>query len=85
MEGITSKGIPVVSNKEGGEVEQQAEIEREEIIYRKAVTEELEKLCKIYYSEETSQKEKDEAALKAGKLLVKETLYNTIDNTGKLL
>ena len=85
MEGITKKGIPVVSNKEGGEVEQQAEIEREEIIYRKAVTEELEKLCKIYYSEETSQKEKDEAALKAGKLLVKETLYNTIDNTGKLL
>lgn len=85
MEGITPKGIPVVSNKEGGEVEQQAEIEREEIIYRKAVTEELEKLCKIYYSEETSQKEKDEAALKAGKLLVKETLYNTIDNTGKLL
>lgn len=85
IEGITPKGIPVVSNKEGGEVEQQAEIEREEIIYRKAVTEELEKLCKIYYSEETSQKEKDEAALKAGKLLVKETLYNTIDNTGKLL
>lgn len=85
MEGITPKGIPVISNKEGGEVEQQAEIEREEIIYRKAVTEELEKLCKIYYSEETSQKEKDEAALKAGKLLVKETLYNTIDNTGKLL
>lgn len=85
IEGITPKGIPVISNKEGGEVEQQAEIEREEIIYRKAVTEELEKLCKIYYSEETSQKEKDEAALKAGKLLVKETLYNTIDNTGKLL
>lgn len=85
IEGITSKGIPVVSNKEGGEVEQQAEIEREEIIYRKAVTEELEKLCKIYYSEETSQKEKDEASLKAGKLLVKETLYNTIDNTGNLL
>ena len=85
MEGITPKGIPVVSNKEGGEVEQQAEIEREEIIYRKSVTEELERLCKIFYDENTSQKEKDRVALEAGKLLVKETLYNTQDNTNKLL
>lgn len=85
MEGITPKGIPVVSNKEGGEVEQQAEIEREEIIFRLEVTKKLEELEKKYYDDETSQKEKDECALEAGKLLVEEILYNTQDNTNKLL
>lgn len=85
MEGITPKGIPVVSNKEGGEVEQQAEIEREEIIFRLEVTKKLEELEEKYYNEETSQKEKDECALEAGKLLVEEILYNTQDNTNKLL
>ena len=85
MEGITPKGIPVVSNKEGGEVEQQAEIEREEIIFRLEVTKKLEELEKKYYDEGTSQKEKDECALEAGKLLVEEILYNTQDNTNKLL
>ena len=58
MEGITPKGIPVVSNKEGGEVEQQAEIEKEEIIFRLEVTKKLEELEKKYYSEDTSEKEK---------------------------
>lgn len=85
IDGITKKGIPVVSDKENGEIEQQAEIERSEIIYRKSVTEELERLCKIYYDDNTSQKEKDRAAIEAGKLLVEETLHNTIDNTGELL
>ena len=85
IEGITPKGIPVVSNKEGGEVEQQAEIEREEIIFRLEVTKKLEKLEEKYYDEETSQREKDECALEAGKLLVEEILYNTQDNTNKLL
>ena len=85
MEGITPKGIPVVSNKEGDEVEQQAEIEREEIIFRLEVTKKLEKLEEKYYDEETSQREKDECALEAGKLLVEEILYNTQDNTNKLL
>ena len=85
MEGITPKGIPVISNKEGGEVEQQAEIEREEIIFRLEVTKKLEELEKKFYDSETSQKEKDECALEAGKLLVEEILYNTQDNTNKLL
>lgn len=85
IEGITPKGIPVVSNKEGGEVEQQAEIEREEIIFRLEVTKKLEELEKKFYDSETSQKEKDECALEAGKLLVEEILYNTQDNTNKLL
>ena len=85
MEGITKKGIPVISDKEGGEVEQQAEIEREEIIFRLEVTKKLEELEKKFYDSETSQKEKDECALEAGKLLVEEILYNTQDNTGKLI
>ena len=80
MEGITRKGIPVVADKENGGVEQQAEIEREEIIFRLEVTKKLEELEKKYYNSNTSQKEKDELALEAGKLLVQEILYNTMDN-----
>ena len=81
MDGITKKGIPVVDNNGT----QQAEIERSEVIFRLEVTQEIERLYKIYYSDESSKKEKDEVALEAGKLLVNEILYNTIDNTNKLL
>jgi hypothetical protein len=49
------------------------------------VTKKLEELEKKYYDDETSQKEKDECALEAGKLLVEEILYNTQDNTNSLL
>ena len=80
MDGITKKGIPVV-DKEG---EQQAEIERNEVILRLEVTQKLEELSKIYYSEEASEEEKEQAALEAGKLLSDEILYNTQDNTGLL-
>lgn len=80
MKGITKKGIPVVSDTEDGQVEQQAEIEREEIIFRLEVTKKLEELQKKYYDSETSKKEKDKLALEAGKLLVQEILYNTMDN-----
>lgn len=85
MEGITKKGIPVIAEGEDGEIEQQAEIEREEIIFRLEVTKKLEELEEKYYDEETSQREKDECALEAGKLLIEEILYNTQDNTNKLL
>lgn len=85
MEGITPKGIPVVSDKDNGEVEQQAEIEKEEIIFRLEVTKKLEELEKKFYNDDTSQKEKDDLALEAGKLLVNEILYNTQDNTNNLL
>lgn len=84
LDGITRKGIPVVSEKDG-EIEQQAEIEKEEIILRLEVTQKLEELEKKFYSDESTQEEKDECALEAGKLLVNEILYNTQDNTGKLL
>lgn len=72
-EDLTKKGIPVVSEKEGGELEQQAEIERQEIIFRLEVTKKLEELAKDG---------SNEAAIEAGKLLTQEILYNTQDNTG---
>lgn len=82
---LTKKGIPVVAEKEGGELEQQAEIEREEIIFRLEVTKKLEELLEKYSDYEYSQKEKDAVAIEAGKLLVEEILNNTIDNTNNLL
>ena len=84
VDGITRKGIPVVSEQDG-EIEQQAEIEKEEIIFRLEVTQKLEELEKKFYSDESTQEEKDECALEAGKLLVNEILYNTQDNTNNLL
>lgn len=84
VDGITRKGIPVVSQAEDGKIEQQAEIERNEVILRLEVTQKLEELEKKFYSEESTQEEKDECALEAGKLLVYELLENTIDNTGLL-
>lgn len=85
VEGITPKGIPVVSQAEGGELEQQAEIEREEIIFRLEVTKKLEELLQEYSDDENSQEEKDKVAIEAGKLLVQEILYNTKDNTNNLI
>lgn len=76
FEDVTSKGIPVISESEGGDITQHAEVEKEEIIFRLEVTKKLEELAK----ENT-----DDAALEAGKLLVKEILYNTIDKTKNML
>lgn len=84
LDGITPKGIPVVSEKDNGKIEQQAEIEKEEVIFRLEVTQKLEELEKKYYDEESSQKEKDEYALEAGKLITEELLHNTKDNAGLL-
>lgn len=80
MEGITKKGIPVISEGKDGEVEQQAEIERAEIILRLSLTQKLEELQKKFYDKDTLDKEKDEYASEAGQLLVQEILYNTQDN-----
>lgn len=76
FEDVTSKGIPVISESEGGDITQHAEVEKEEIIFRLEVTKKLEELAR----ENT-----DDAALEAGKLLVKEILYNTIDKTNSML
>ena len=77
-EGLTKKGIPVID--EDGE--QQAEIEHSEIIFTLEVTKKLEEYYEIFYSEETSNKEKEQAALETGKLLVYQILENTEDRTG---
>ena len=72
-EQITSKGIPVVTEEEGGKLKQHAEIERNEIIFRLEVTKKLEELMKDG---------SDDAAIEAGKLLAHEIINNTVDNTG---
>ena len=68
-DGLTKKGIPVVDN----DGNQQAEIEVNEIIFRKEVTDKLEELAK-----DGSNK----AAEEAGRLLVEEIFENTDDRTG---
>lgn len=72
---LTQKGIPVVNDKG----EQQAEIEKDEIILHLKLTNKLEELQEKY--EKASKTEQDKLAIEAGKLLVEEILHNTIDNT----
>lgn len=76
FEDVTTKGIPVITEAKNGDIIQQAEVEKEEIIFNLAVTKKLEELM---------EKGTDEAAIEAGKLLTEEILRNTIDNTNKLL
>ena len=71
---ITKKGIPVVSEQEGGIV-QHAEVEKNEIIFNKEVTKEIERLHK----EGTK-----EAAITVGKIIALQIMENTTDNTGLL-
>lgn len=81
MEGadnLTKKGIPVVDN----EGNQQAEVERSEIIFNKEVTDKLEELLKKFNSEEYTTKEKDDFAIEAGKLLSTQIIENTDDRAG---
>ena len=73
-EDITKKGIPVVTEQDGGLV-QQAEVEKNEIIFHKEVTEELERLCKDGSKQ---------SAIDAGKLIAEQIMENTRDNTGLL-
>ena len=73
---ITDKGIAVVTTDKEGKVEQVAEIEKEEIVFRLELTKKVEEL----WHEGTP-----EAMLKAGKLLVKEIMGNTDDNTEEIL
>ena len=86
---ITKKGIPVISVAEkgdvleyesdgktpsklaeGGEIIQHAEVEKEEIILNLSLTKKLLELMK------------DDNPLEAGKILAKELMENTTDNTG---
>ena len=76
-EKFTDKGIPVLDNKG----EQQAEIGRNEIIFRKEITDKIESLYKKFNEEESSSK-KDEIAIKMGKIITCEITKNTDDRTG---
>lgn len=72
---ITEKGIPVIT--EDGE--QKAEIEKEEIVFKKSTTEQLEE----YYDQYNNSKD-DSIAIECGKFLVEEILKRTEDRTGLL-
>lgn len=76
FEDLTKKGIPVVAHSEGGEIEQVAEIEKMELIFRLEVTEKLEELFKDG---------SNEAMIEAGKLVAYEIMENTQDNSGEVL
>ena len=73
---LTRKGIPVVAHGEGGEIEQVAEIEKKELIFRLEVTNKLEELFKDG---------SEEAMIEAGKLVAIEIIENTQDNSGEVL
>lgn len=73
---LTKKGIPVITHSEGGEIEQVAEIEKKELIFRLEVTNKLEELFKDG---------SEEAMIEAGKLVAEEIIENTQDNSGEVL
>lgn len=73
---MTDKGVPVIALKDGGSIEQLAEVEKNEIILTKDLTTKLESLAK----ENTK-----ESQLEAGKLLAYEIVKNTIDSSDKVL
>lgn len=75
-EDYTAKGIPVM-DKENNQV---AEIEKEEVIFNKDLTNFIESNLKKF--NDASNSEQDEIAINVGKRLVKELLENTEDNTG---
>lgn len=76
LEDVTKKGIPIVTLDKDGELQQVAEIEKEEIIFRKEVTTKLEELYKDG---------SDEAMIEAGKLIADELMTNTDDKTEEFI
>ena len=74
----TAKGIPVMT---ADGKEQVAEIEKNEIIYSKSITDKIEELYKKYNEEESPSK-KDDIAIEMGKILTCEIINNTEDRTG---
>lgn len=74
-EEITRKGIPVVTIDENGEFQQVAEVERDELIFSKSITDEIERLRKIG---------DDNAMIECGRLVSEEIIENTQDNTGQI-
>lgn len=77
---ITHKGIPVVSIDENGNIEQQAEVERNELILNKETTDAIEEL-RSKYNNETSTSEKLKIAEEAGTIFANSLIENTDDRT----
>lgn len=70
---VTSKGIPVIEIKDGGVVKQHAEIERDELIFRKEATDNLIELM---------NSDEEDSDFKAGELILDELFNKTHDNSG---
>lgn len=70
---LTTKGIPVVVTDKEGNVEQCAEIERNEMILEKSLTNKIEELWR---------KGDEESMIKCGKIIVCTLFNNCDDNTG---
>lgn len=86
---VTKKGIPVITvdddavetlpeiQAQAESVVQHAEVEKEEIIFNKELTDKIEDLRKQW-----NESHNDELAYQAGLILTKEILFNTNDNDG---
>lgn len=86
LEGITKKGIPVITTdaenpttfqeiQNGGNIVEHCEIEREEVIFSKELTDYVEEAREHWHNGEDN-------LLEVGKRIVKELITNTEDNTG---
>lgn len=86
LDGITHKGIPVITSdadnpttfqeiQDGGNIVEHAEIEREEVIFSKELTDYVEKAREAWHNGEDN-------LLEVGKRITKELIMNTEDNTG---
>lgn len=73
---ITLKGVPVVTEAEGGVIVQHAEVEKDELILHYDLSKKLEDL----YEEGT-----EEAMIQAGRILAKELIKNTVDSKSKII
>ena len=91
LEHITKKGIPVVTVDDDSaetfndvkaqeqSIQQHAEVEKEEVIFNKSLTDYIEEARKKWH--ESGEKDND-LLLEVGKRLTKELLYNTTDKAG---
>lgn len=75
VDSVTAKGIPVIAVQENGDIKQVAEIEKNELILTKELTDMIE-----FLKSDSS----DEALIRAGKILAKELITNLDDKQGEV-
>ena len=85
---VTEKGIPVITVKDdtvetlpeiqqqADSIKQHAEVEKEEVIFNKQLTDDVEEARKKWND---SEQKDDSICIEMGKRIVKELLFNTID------